>query len=229
VCSSDLEPFFIPYALHILHQKNWQWVLIESVAVLSVGLTLVFWGRFSTRFGNKATMQYTSYWIVGIPLYWMISGNYYYLLVISAVSGATWAGFSLSSQNYILEAVSPPKRARCMAYFSILAGTSAFLGCMLGGWLNTILPEWSEEFPSCFYYLLIVSACFRFLSLAWLLPTFRELRDVQKFSLTNWFYYVAQTRFPVGLRFEIFQGQDGDGEENQEAEHAPEKDAERKS
>jgi MFS family permease len=204
-------PFFVPYALYSLQWPQWQWVAIDSMGVLSSVITLLYWGRFSQRFGNKLTMQYTSYGIALIPLLWLSSTNFWYLMVVTFFSGAAWAGFNLSSYNYILEAVSPPKRARCMAYFAIFIGVGSFLGSMAGTWLNYVLPpaEWSAVPASNFAYLLVLSGVVRVAGGLVFLPTFRELRQVQPLALTQYFFYVARARFPVGLLFDtIINGHD---------------------
>ncbi|MFH0938432.1 MAG: MFS transporter [Planctomycetota bacterium] len=183
-------PFFVPYVLYELHFAQWQWVVMDSMAVLATILALLYWGRFIARFGNKKTLKYTTYGMALIPLFWICSGNYYYLIIINFIAGAAWAGFVLSSYNYILEAATPAKRARCVAYTSIFAGVGSFVGSMVGAWLNQVLPpaEWSVVTTSNFAYLLIASGVMRIMAGLFFLPMFRELRNVQPLSLTQYFF-----------------------------------------
>lgn len=200
-------PFFLPYAIYTLKFEQWQWVLIETIAGISSVATLLFWGTFSHRFGNKKTLQYTAATVSIIPLLWLISVNFYYLLAVNILSGLAWAGFNLCAFNYILEAVSAPKRARCVAYFCFLTGCGNFCGAMLGGWLNEILPNklafagFTIIASSPFVYLLALSAAVRMTMGAFLIGSFRELREVDPFELKDLVFYISEMRFPVGLRF----------------------------
>ena len=201
-------PYFLPYAIYTLHFEQWQWVLLESVAAVASIITLMFWGSFSHHFGNKRTLQYTAVMVSVIPVLWIVSVNFYFLIAVNILSGLAWAGFNLSAFNYILDAVSPPKRARCVAYFNCLNGVGIFCGAMLGGWLNSALPAtlaiggWVVSVSSPFIYLLAISAAVRLIMGIFLVGAFRELRQVKPFSIRGTaMFYISEMRPPVGLRF----------------------------
>jgi MFS family permease len=205
-------PYFLPYWKYDLKYTSWQWVAMSSAGTLASIWTLIFWGRFSHRFGNKKSLGYTSLCISFIPVAWMVSANFYYLVAVNFFSGMVWAGFTLSSWNYILEAVTPPKRARCVAYFNLFVGAAAFLGSLAGGWIAPHLPafEVAPGVGSRFWNLLLLSATVRFLVWLLFLPTFRELREVERFSLREHIYRIAQGRYPVGIIFDFFSGEKDD-------------------
>ncbi|MCX7804893.1 MAG: MFS transporter [Planctomycetota bacterium] len=232
-------PYFLPYFSYELRYPQWQWVALDVTASLASILTFPLWGRFSGRFGNKATLRISAIGISAIPLTWMLCLNPWYLIAVNFFSGTVWSGFTLSVWNYILEAVSPPKRARCIAYLNIVAGAGTFAGSIFGGWLNEILagcvrpgggsapaaptfPVFDLQYLACtpFMYLLFLSFLLR-LGACVLLPTFRELRpDVQPFSLLKWSFEISQIRIPVGIRFDFLHGHEngknGSGGENEE-------------
>jgi len=198
-------PYFLPYWMYDLKYPAWLAQTVSIAGTLATIVTMMFWGRFAERFGNKKTLEYTSIWIGISPFFWLFSSNPYYLIVLNMLIGASWAGFGLSSWNYILEAVSAPKRARCVAYFNIINGIGVFAGALLGGWIGPLLPE--RAIGSCphthFYYVLVLSALFRLLSLG-LLPTFKELRAVTPLSLRHWIYQITEVRSPVGFVLDYF-------------------------
>src|SRR5436190_2095388 len=105
---------------------------MDSCQTLAAVLSFIFWGRFSTRFGNKKTLAYTSISISTIPLLWLCSDNFVFLTAVQMLAGAIWSGFGLAVTNYIMEAVTPAKRARCFAYCSIFSGVGMFGGSMAG-------------------------------------------------------------------------------------------------
>ncbi len=217
-------PYFLPYFSYELRYPQWQWVALDVTASLASILTFPLWGRFSERFGNKATLRITAVGIALIPLTWMLCLNPFYLIAVNFFSGTFWAGFSLSVWNYILEAVSSPKRARCIAYLNIIAGIGTFSGSIFGGWINEVLagcvrpaqraypvaptfPILDLSYLLCtpFMYLLFFSFVLRLAACA-LLPTFKELRQVEPFSLLKWSFEISQIRIPVGIRFDFLHG-----------------------
>jgi hypothetical protein len=120
------------------------------------------------------------------PLLWLISSELWFVIVIQLYSGLFWAGFNLAAANFVFDAVTPQKRARCFAYQSIINGWLVFLGSALGGLAATQLPRsaselfvgWVEYSP--FLLLFVLSAVARVLAMVILFPRFKEVRTVQK-------------------------------------------------
>ena len=75
-----------------------------------------------------------------IPILWLFSADFYYLVIVQALTGLVWAGFNLSAANFLFDAVSPPKRARCVAYQALVNATFVFAGSLLGGIVAGHLP-----------------------------------------------------------------------------------------
>jgi MFS family permease len=215
-------PYFMPYVTYDLHYQSWHWVLLIAGGTLASIATMVAWGRFSDRFGNKRTIQITAFLISVIPFVWLLSTNIWVLIAIHATGAAFWAGFSISSWNYILEAASPPKRARCVAYFNLLVGVGIFFGSAAGWQLSHWLPQGDvgEGRASTFPLLLVASGTVRLLACLVFLPTFKELRAVPEVSLTRWFFTVTQMRSVYGLLIGVFTERE-DGEEKDEDNPSP--------
>ncbi|MCK6474344.1 MAG: MFS transporter [Planctomycetes bacterium] len=203
-------PFFYPYWLYDLGYPPWQWVGLSAASSLAAVVTMLFWGRFADRFGAKLLMRYTSVVIALIPVWWMVFDNVWVLILSNAVGGMAWSGFGLANLNYILEAVTPAKRARCTAYFNVVIGFGTFLGAMVGGVLMEVLPKsftlagFDVEVRSPFFWLLGLSTIVRGGAGYLFLRHFRELREVQHFRLRGWFMSIAQARVPMGLRVMLF-------------------------
>ena len=76
-----------------------------------------------------------------IPLLWIVNQHPAYLICVEMLAGFLWAGFNLSSSNFIMDAVTPEKRTRCIAYFNVINGVALALGAFCGGHMITFLPE----------------------------------------------------------------------------------------
>ncbi len=198
-------PYFLPYCTHDLHFEPWQWVAMSAGATISSIVTIVGWGRFSDRFGNKRTMQYCTFLISFVPVGWLLTTDFTALVLVQMVGTVFWTGFSLSSFNYILEAVSPPKRVRCMAYFNILVGVGVFAGSLAGSELIKIMPHevFGISLRSNFLWVLIFSALIRLAACFYFLPAIRELREVPPFSVGRFLVQVTQVRVIYGLLFGV--------------------------
>jgi MFS family permease len=165
-------PFYIPYMRDDMGLKQWHFAVWNSVMFMASMLSFKFWGRFTHRKGNKQTIAFTGYGLLIAPLALLLSQNFYFFLCLQIVVGFFIAGWTLALWNYILETVSPEKRARCFAYYVVILGIGIFAGSFLGGWLLVTLPKeiWSL---SPFLWLIVISSAVRLAVSLFLLPTFR--------------------------------------------------------
>jgi MFS family permease len=108
------------------------------------------------------------------------------------LAGFVWGGFNLCSANYIFDAVTPEKRVRCLAYFSLLNGTALFLGATLGGYLADHVPQWFEHRIATLF---LFGSLTRFGMHFILSRRFREVRaGARDVSSKNLFFSVAGIR-----------------------------------
>ena len=163
----------------------------SAATVFMQFLTLYRWGRVSDIFGNRIILSLCGSLIPLVPFLWLLSPNFYYLLIVQAFSGAIWAGFTLSASNFLYDLTPQNKRATYMAAHSVLASAGIFLGALLGGYLGTVLPgsyvifDYEIHFVSQLYNLFIVSFIFRLLTFLLMIPRLKEIRRVKPFSYTH--------------------------------------------
>jgi MFS family permease len=147
-------PFFAAYMLKNLGFNYIEYTLVVLAPMLVKSLTMTYWGKYSNRFGTRNILIVSAFLIATIPIWWFFSGYFfegkhfllYILLVIEGISGFAWAGFELTTFNYILETVKPEKRPRCFAYFNVIFGTAVLLGGLLGSYLVAeIKPLWGVK------------------------------------------------------------------------------------
>jgi len=212
-------PYFVPYFTYKLGYQTYHWVILTALGTLSSIVTMLAWGKFSDRFGSKRAIQVSALLASFVPGLWLLTENFPLLVLINMLGASSWAGLQLGSWNYIMEAVSAPKRARCVAYFNIIAGLGVFFGAAAGEGLHVWLPETTTDNGSAtsFPYMLIASAAFRLGVCLLFLPMFRELRKVEDFSLPRWFFTVTQMRSVYGIFINVFaerDEQDGDDKNN---------------
>ncbi len=168
-------PHFSVFMLRDLHFSYLLYSLITVTATLTVYLLSSRWGRLADRVGNLKVMKFTAPIISILPVFWIINRNPFFLFFTQIVSGFAWAGFNLCASNFIYDAVSPPKRTRCIAYFNLLNGLALAFGALIGGFIVSRLPE---LFGYKILSLFLLSSCLR-LIMATLLPLpLKEVRAV---------------------------------------------------
>ncbi len=170
-------PFFAVYMLRDLQFTYLQYSLNAIASIVTQFLTLSYWGRFSDRFGNRLVMIISSVIIPIVPILWMLSPDFYYLLLVQMVSGIVWSGFSLSTANYLYD-IRPHKSdfAVYAATQSALGACAVFIGAMTGGFIASRAPAMTEIIPfaddlrSPLFLVFICTMLLRAAVAAWFIP-----------------------------------------------------------
>ncbi len=177
-------PYFAMYMLQDLSFSYHEYTLVVASVVLAQFLVMRSWGAISDQFGNRKILLVCGTLVSINPILWLLSSKLWFVLVIQLYSGIFWAGFNLAAANFVFDAVTPPKRARCIAYQSIISGIFVLAGSLFGGYLATRMPaSWGDSLgvlvkPSRFLSLFVLSGLLRIFAVAVLLPLFKEVRAV---------------------------------------------------
>lgn len=176
-------PFFAAYMLRDLHWSYAQFTLNNAMSLFTQFFMVRWWGRIGDRHGNRVVIVATSLILPVLPILWLFSTNFYYLLGVQFVAGIGWSGFTIATQNFTLDAVSRHKRARVASYMSILNGMFSLAGgSLLGAWLANHLPSTYRfgalhvTFASSLPGVFLISGLLRLLAVWLLLPRFKEVR-----------------------------------------------------
>lgn len=203
------SPFFSVYLLRDLQFSYMEFMACTAIAVLVQFLTLNRWGRISDMFGNRVILIFCGALIPLIPLSWLFSTNFYYLLFTQSLSGFAWAGFNLSVGNFLYELIPAGKRATFLALHNVTASLGVFFGALLGGYLGATLPQHfvlfgqQIEWVTALYNIFILSFVLRLLTAAILLPRIREVRKVKRTHTNRLVFRVNRFNPLTGLFFDI--------------------------
>lgn len=174
-------PFFAVHMLSGLGFTYLEYSINAAASIVTQFLLLGFWGRFSDRYGNRVVILLTGSILPVLPLLWLVSPNFYYLLLVQVMSGAAWSGFTLSTANFLYDL--RPHRTGFAAYAAVQASITAsmvFVGGLTGGFLAaysprlvTLMPEWLTP-SSPLFLVFATSATLRVLVIAWFIPRANE-------------------------------------------------------
>jgi MFS family permease len=178
-------PYFAMYMLKDLSLSYADYTMVVAAAVLAQFVVMRSWGAMSDQFGNRTILKACGTLVAFNPVLWLVSSNFWYVLFIQFYSGIFWAGFTLAAANFVFDAVTPPKRARCVAYQAIINGLLVFSGSCVGGWIVHLVPqEWVTHLGlwvphSKFLALFVISGILRIGVMLFLFPAFKEVRQVE--------------------------------------------------
>lgn len=203
------SPFFTVYMLRDLNYSYLQFMANTGMAIFAQFLTLAQWGRISDVFGNRRILAVTGLFIPLMPLLWVFSTNFWYLLAIQALSGFSWAGFTLSASNFLYDLIAPHRRTTYIAAHNVLAAGGVFCGAILGGFLGAVFPVDYALFGAHYHWLsplygvFIVSMLARGAVALLLIPRLREVRQVRPITTAQVIFRVTRMNALAGVIFDI--------------------------
>ncbi len=195
------SPFFAVYMLKNLGFTYLQFTIIIAAELIASFIAMGIWGRLIDEKGTKFVLYISGMLTPLIPFLWLFSRNFYYLVLVEIFSGLAWAGFNLSSSNFIFDAVKPENRVRCIAYYKFFEGIAIVIGAALGGFLIEHLPKW--VFVSGILFAFLISGILRLAVSLVLLPTLKEARLIELDVGHSFFKRYLTIRPSEGLVFEV--------------------------
>ena len=194
-------PFFAVYMLKDLNFTYLQFTIVTATELAASFIAMGVWGKLIDEKGTKFALYASGMMTPLIPFFWLLSRNFYYLVIIEIFSGAAWAGFNLSSSNFIFDAVKPENRIRCISYHKFFEGIALFIGGALGGFLVGHIPKWI--FISSILVVFLISGILRLVVSLILLPTLKEARLIEMGIGHSFFKRYLTIRPSEGIVFEV--------------------------
>jgi MFS family permease len=175
------SPFFTVYMLRDLNLSYLEFTILSGASVFVQFLMLGTWGRIADVYGNRLVLVVTSISLPIVPAVWMLSDDFWALLLFQALSGLSWSGFTLATGNLLYEVVPRTRRAAYVAFHNVGTAAGVFGGAMLGATLEQILPETTvflgtPRSSSNLLYLFVTSGALRALIGFFLASRVRQLR-----------------------------------------------------
>lgn len=192
-------PFFTPYMLRDLKLDYLAFTVIHAVAIIVKLFMIPVWGRAADRYGTKRVLGLTGFLMPLTPVLWLFSGEFFYLIIIQVFAGFIWAGFEISSFNFIFDTTSPQKRATAIAYYNVINGVGIFLGAVAGG----LIVKYNSVFWSKYLFVFLLSCLLRYIASFIFLPRLREVRPVEHIPYPRLFFKIISTMPTAGLVYSL--------------------------
>src|SRR6185295_12904930 len=160
------SPFFTVYMLRDLQLSYLEFMALSGTSVFLQFLMLGTWGRIADVYGNRLVLIVTSIALPIVPAVWILSDDFWALLLFQALSGLSWSGFTLATGNLLYEVVPRTRRAAYVAFHNVGTAAGVFAGAMLGAALEQVLPPGTvlldePRTSSNLLYLFVISGAMR--------------------------------------------------------------------
>lgn len=192
-------PFFAVYMLRDLGFTYTQFTLSTASSILAQFIMLPFWGKVCDAKGNRYVMALGGCVIPSLPILWLVSDSFTYILALQFVGGIAWSGFTLASANYLYD--QKPRNIHFASYSAIhssLVAVAVFVGAVSGGYIIEWLPEsvsfagLNLEITRPVAVIFILSSLLRLLIVLWYLPKAPELRVSERGRVRDLVFRVAR-------------------------------------
>ncbi len=187
---SIAAPFFTVYMLRELKFSYLEFMCVTATSVLLHFTSLPTWGRISDAWGNRVIVVVTGTFITTLPLLWLVSTNFWFIIAVQMLSGMCWSGFGLATTNFLYASVPAKKRSQYLAFHNVLGAIGVFAGALVGGTMAMYMPheltlgDYELNWLTPLYGLFLVSSLARMAVAALCLPRLREVRDERTISVS---------------------------------------------
>lgn len=156
-------PFFTPYMLGPLGLSYQRFMILTAAAFVARIALLPFLGRLVERRGPRAVLLWGGWAVVPLPMLWLVSDAFSYLLFVQLLAGCAWAAIELATVLAIFESVEEAVRTRVLTMFNVLNALAIAGGSLLGAW---IFSRSAQGGAAAFAALFVASSAGRLASLA---------------------------------------------------------------
>lgn len=154
-------PYFAPYMLGPLNFSYLEFTILTTSAFGARVVALPFIGRIAQRLGTKPVLAAATLGIIPLPVLWLVSDSFWWLLSIQLASGVAWAAFELGSLLSFFERIPVHGQTGVLTAYNLANASAIVIGSLIGA---TLLASFDRPVTG-FVVVLSVSSAARLLSL----------------------------------------------------------------
>ena len=157
-------PYFTPYMFGPLGLSYAQFMTLIATALVARIAILPYFAALAERRGTRALLGWGAVAIVPLPVLWLVSHHFVYLLALQALSGTAWAALEFATMLSFFEGIEDRDRARVLSAFTFANSSAVAIGALLGSQIFTFM----QRTPEAYAVLFAVSVAGRLAALWWL-------------------------------------------------------------
>lgn len=125
-------PFFAPYMLKELEWSYTKFAILLGASYIAKVACLPAWGRLAHRMGAHRLMWIGAMGVVPLAGGWVISANYYWLLVLQVIAGAAWGAYELALVLLFFETIDESERTSLLTLYNVANSVALAAGSLIG-------------------------------------------------------------------------------------------------
>jgi MFS family permease len=134
-------PYFTPYMLGPLALSYAQFMLLTATALLARVVLLPLLGRLAHRRGTRPVLWWGAVGIVPLPVLWLVSHDFAYLLCLQLFAGSAWAAVEFATLLSFFEGIEERDRASVLSAYNLGNALAIALGALIGSRLFAWLDD----------------------------------------------------------------------------------------
>ena len=138
-------PFVAPYLLEQvgLRSNYAEYGVLAAWVLLAKVIALPLWGRLAHARGAHVLLKAGGLLIVPLPLLWLVSDSFVWLLIVQTATGAALAAYELGVFLMLLGSVPDHERTSVMTKYQTVSQSATVLGSLIGfTLLSTVGHGW---------------------------------------------------------------------------------------
>ncbi len=172
-------PYFTPYMLGPLDLSYGRFMTLIAASFAARVAVLPLLGRLAQHRGARSALWLGGVGIVPLPLLWLVSHDFYYLLALQLFAGVAWGAIELATTLSFFEGIPESDRTSVLSAFNLANAAAIAVGALAGAQLFT----WVDGSAAGYAWLFAVSSAGRLLTLALLWRTPAATRVPKGFRL----------------------------------------------
>lgn len=203
-------PFFTVYMLRDLNFTYLEFTMSTASSIITQFAMLPFWGKVCDRKGNRYVMAIGATIIPILPMLWLFSDSYFYIIFVQVLGGFAWSGFSLASANYLYD--QKPRNIHFASYAALhssIGALAVFIGAISGGYLIDYIPTnitmsgISIDISRPITIIFLLSTILRAMAVIWYIPKAPELRIRERGRVRDLIFRVARFTSTTGIKLDV--------------------------
>lgn len=135
------SPFFSAYMLVSLDCDYWQYMTLVGTAMLAKVLVLPLLAGVAQRLGLVFLLRLAWVGIAAVPVLWLVSSAYPYLLLLQVTAGSFWAMHEYATFLLLFQTIHIGRRVGILTAYNLGNAVATVVGSLLGGKLFRVFGD----------------------------------------------------------------------------------------
>jgi MFS family permease len=141
-----------------------QFMTLIATALVARIAILPYFAALAERRGTRALLGWGALAIVPLPVLWLVSDHFLYLVAVQAFAGTAWAALEFATMLSFFEGIEDRDRARVLSAFNLANASAVAIGALIGSQIFSFMERTHEAYAVLF----AVSVAGRLAALWWL-------------------------------------------------------------